>query len=47
MFLVIYILTCIEQIIDSTDVQLWVIRLIEIKNIFLYWNALYFNNKNK
>jgi len=36
MFLFIYILTCIDQIIDSTGVQLWVFHLSELKNIVFY-----------
>ena len=41
MFLVIYILTCIDQIIDSTGVQLWVFHLSEIKNILFYAGMLF------
>ena len=41
MFLFISIFICIDQIIDSTDVQLWVFHLIEIKNILFYAGMLY------
>ena len=41
MFLFIYILTCIDQIIDSTGVQLWIFHLSEIKNILFYAGMLY------
>ena len=41
MFLFIYILTCIDQIIDSTGVQLWVFHLSELKNIVFYAGMLY------
>ena len=41
MFLFISIFICIDQIIDSTDVQLWVFHLIEIKNILFYDGMLY------
>ena len=40
-YIFIYILICINQIIDSTDVQLWVFHLIEIKNILFYAGMLY------
>ena len=41
MFLFIYILTCIDQIIDSTGVQLWVFHLSELKNMVFYAGMLY------
>jgi hypothetical protein len=41
MLLVIYVLTCLDQIIDSTGVQLWVFHLSELKNIVFYAGLLY------
>ena len=35
-FLVIYIAMCLDQIIDSTGVKVWVFHLSEIKNIIFY-----------
>lgn len=36
MFLLIYVVMCLDQIIDSTGVKVWVFHLSEIKNIIFY-----------
>ena len=41
MFLFIYIIMCLDQIIDSTGVKLWVFHLSEIKNILFYTGMMF------
>ena len=41
MFLVIYIVMCLDQIIDSTGIKIWIFHISEIKNIIFYSGMLY------
>jgi len=41
MFLLIYIVMCLDQIIDSTGVKVWVFHLSEIKNIIFYAGIMF------
>ena len=41
MFFLIYVLTCLDQIIDSTGIELWVFHLSELKNIVFYAGLMY------
>lgn len=36
MFIIIYVIMCLDQILDSTGVKLWVFYLSEVKNIIYY-----------
>ena len=49
MFLLIYIVMCLDQIIDSTGVKVWVFHLSEIKNIVYFAGMLFllFKKSNK